>query len=485
MIKYKYTSKEVSDLKKVIVILIFLLLLVACNEQPEEFELDIPDISHEQVSEGPIESKKPELTIEDLGPAFSIKNYNPDEMIQIPYEKELPENVEVMFNSENATVLKFESTALPGRSYVGMKVVNVRAGVDSGKILYKYITTGDGEQGLYGYMNDDFSLLTEGIFNVAYPFVDGNAIVKTSNGYGVIDTDGDYVLPCLLKFMPELFQDIIKVPHKVEQESKEYFCYNRQTGEYQFALKKLIDKSMDRTRYFKITTDGTEEEIFDLSGLVFDGLTKYKDMTTRKWGYKNGFGEIVIEPQFVYAYDFSDGLAKVGMTGKYGFINEFGEIAIPCIYDGAGDFKDGVAMVTLSGTDIMIDKNGKTLMSYDFLVIKGYGDGLAAAVLHGQDKWQYVNENGELAFENKFSSAGTFSNGLALVTGTILVEGTTSKNYFYINTKGEPAFGLLLFYQATELSEEGYALAWHTGSSELHPETAFIYYVIISKQGSY
>ena len=475
-------------MKKVIVSLVLFLLLTACDNQSERTEIKAPDISPEQITEEPLESEKPELTIADLGPAFSMDNYNPDEMIQISYEKELPENVEVVFSSEDATVLRFSATSLPGRSYVGMRVVDIYAGVDSGKILYKYITTGDGEHWLYGFMNDDFSLLTEGIYDRAFPFKDGNAIVKTSEGYGVINTEGNYVLPCSQKFVPELFQDIIKVPQSAVGESKEYFCFNRKTGEYIYTLKKTEDIAAVRTRFFKVSVDGTEEEIFDLSGLEYDGLILFKDEDNRRWGFKDGFGEVKIKPQYLRAYAFSDSYARVKMEEKFGYIDEYGSLVIPYIYDSAGDFKDGAAIVKLDGDEMLIDKNGNTLLNYDFKVLMNYSDGLGAAVLPGESKWQYVDENGELAFPNKFTSATSFFNGFALVRGPVLVEGTTANNFYYINTKGMPAFGNLLFYQATKLNEDGYALAWHTGGHNANDgsgevKTAFVYYVIKSKIG--
>ena len=478
-------------MKKLIYIVVMVLVLSACDNQTERLELEIPDISNEQLSEEPLESEKPELTIEDLGPAFSMGGFDPDEMIQVPYEEELAENVELIFNSEDATVLKYTSTSLPGRSYVGMRVIDVSAGVDSGKIIYKYITNGDGKQGLYGFMNSNFSLLTEGIYDLAFPFKDGNAIVKTKEGYGVIDINGNYILPCSHKYMPELFQNIIKVPIATEDEYKEYFCFNRQTGDYLFTLKKLEDKASEKTRYFKVAADGTEAEVFDLDGLEYSGLILFKDSKNRKWGFKNGFGEVIIEPKFLRAYEFSDGYAKVKIEDKYGYIDEYGGLVIPCIYDSAGDFRDGAAIVKLEGDEMLIDKNGKTLLDYDFKVIMDYGDGLAAAVLPGETKWQYVNEFGELAFSNKFTSAKKFSHGFAPVTGPVLIDGTSAKNYYYINTSGKPAFGNLLFLLAKELNEDGYALAWYTGpvfysdGAQEGYKTGFIYYVIISKQGQH
>jgi len=49
-----------------------------------------------------------------------------------------------------------------------------------------------------------------------------------------------------------------------------------------------------------------------------------------KWGYIDKTGKIVIEPQFDYAYKFSEQLARVRIgdekTGKYGYIDTIGRV---------------------------------------------------------------------------------------------------------------------------------------------------------------
>ena len=39
-----------------------------------------------------------------------------------------------------------------------------------------------------------------------------------------------------------------------------------------------------------------------------------------------------------YAWDFSEGLARVEINGKWGYINKQGESVIPARYDDTGDF---------------------------------------------------------------------------------------------------------------------------------------------------
>ena len=47
-----------------------------------------------------------------------------------------------------------------------------------------------------------------------------------------------------------------------------------------------------------------------------------------KWGYIDTNGEWVVNPQFDWANDFSDGLALVELNGKYGYIDKTGAFVI-------------------------------------------------------------------------------------------------------------------------------------------------------------
>lgn len=78
-----------------------------------------------------------------------------------------------------------------------------------------------------------------------------------------------------------------------------------------------------------------------------------------KWGYINKSGAQVIRPQYNYAWDFSEGLAAVGINGKFGYIDKTGRVVIPLQYDWVTDFSEGLACVRKNNKCYFIDKSGK------------------------------------------------------------------------------------------------------------------------------
>lgn len=65
------------------------------------------------------------------------------------------------------------------------------------------------------------------------------------------------------------------------------------------------------------------------------------------FGYINQFGQTVIAPQYDFASDFFDGLARVKHDGKWSFLDTLGHIVMTLDYPLVYDFQDGFALVQL------------------------------------------------------------------------------------------------------------------------------------------
>jgi len=79
---------------------------------------------------------------------------------------------------------------------------------------------------------------------------------------------------------------------------------------------------------------------------------------TDKWGYINRSGDYVVRPKFDYAFNFSEGLAVVGINEKVGYIDENGILKIKLKFDSASEFIEGRAWVKIDNKWGFINKNG-------------------------------------------------------------------------------------------------------------------------------
>lgn len=146
-----------------------------------------------------------------------------------------------------------------------------------------------------------------------------------------------------------------------------------------------------------------------VSGAMAVSLAKVK--IDEKWGFINENGDIIIEPKFDEARDFSNGFAVVVSDFKQSYINSDGKIVAKAEADSVYDFfENGLAAV--GGK--FIDKNGKIAIKRSFANNGGFSEGLAP-VMEENGNWGYINEKGNFIIKPKFRYAYEFSNGLPAV----------------------------------------------------------------------
>jgi len=133
-----------------------------------------------------------------------------------------------------------------------------------------------------------------------------------------------------------------------------------------------------------------------------------------KWGYVNDDHCWVIEPQFVNASLFSDGLASVQIDNKWGFIGANGVTVIVPQFDNVGSFHEGIATVEVGGKWGAIDANGKLIIKPIFDGGFQFSEGLAA-VYFENGKAGYIDTHGDTKIPPQFTFAFEFNNGKAWV----------------------------------------------------------------------
>lgn len=181
----------------------------------------------------------------------------------------------------------------------------------------------------------------------------------------------------------------------------------------------------------------------------------YKKGGLHRYGFIDRNGNVVVEPTFLRAWDFSKfGLAKVllednplqtwfvdsagaasfnvsyemhgdfenyGLASvfngeKYGFIDTSGDLVIPFEYDSVQSYSsDGLCVVRKDGKSGVIDAKGETVIPfiYDGLIANGWSDGIA--YMSVGEKCGLIDKTGRVVLEPRYDFLQIPINGSGLV----------------------------------------------------------------------
>ena len=216
----------------------------------------------------------------------------------------------------------------------------------------------EGVNGKIGYINPEGCIIIPPLYDNFEDlddshrnrnFVNGLAWVSKNYKHGFIDKSGEVIVPLIYE-SASCFSKTGNIA-AVEFEGK-YF---------------LIDKKGNHIRdlpYDYVSCFSEEVAIYRMNG---------------KYGFLNGFGEVITAPVYLDVQQFSEGRAAVCRVreeyyGKWGFIDKYGKEVIPLIYEWGGNsmgpldedimvFKNGVIEVHLNNKDrFLIDIHGNRVL---------------------------------------------------------------------------------------------------------------------------
>ena len=179
-------------------------------------------------------------------------------------------------------------------------------------------------------------------------------------------------------------------------------------------MKANVKKFISKVLYFFLITNLLLSIFLYFSGCgkgeekknIPDQMVKFKEMGKYGFvGYINN-KKIYIEPQFDFAWDFSEGLAVVEIAGKQGYIDFTGETVIPPIYDRAYGFSEGMAKVRVGKKYGFIDKTGKLVIGYRFDDADKFEKGVAKVKI-GKMR-TYIDKSGNFV-SNTQNITGTYN----------------------------------------------------------------------------
>lgn len=149
----------------------------------------------------------------------------------------------------------------------------------------------------------------------------------------------------------------------------------------------------------------------------------YPIVQNKKVGYMNRKGEVVIQPRFVMALMFSEGMAAACLEGENqcGYIDPTGKFVIPPQFKAAMRFSEGLAAIRIVNSVGYVDHTGKLVINPQFSSEDGsefplynFSEGLAR--VKSGDKFGFIDHSGSFVIGARFEAALPFFDGLAAVT---------------------------------------------------------------------
>jgi uncharacterized protein YfaP (DUF2135 family) len=301
------------------------------------------------------------------------------------------------------------------------------------------------KNGAWGYIDANGNPLGGGfVYQDLWYFSEGYATVEIDRKYGLINSNGHYVIEPNVAGSDGINYDVVRPIY----EGLAGANWNGRTS------RGVVNKDGRLVIWF-------DPEQIDLVQDYREGLASVRRHIDGipKWGFIDRSGNIVIPIQYDSVSVFIDGVSRVSNGGKLGLIDESGRTLLPIAYDEIGEFSDdiayvrqndrigfvrrggeilrepiyetvtnfsdGLACVRTGGLWGVIDAAGNTVLEPTFENMKAYSNGVAPAMMNG--KWGYVDSVGYFVAPPRFDRANEFSEGRAAVS-----EGG---KYFYIFLK--------------------------------------------------
>lgn len=210
--------------------------------------------------------------------------------------------------------------------------------------------------GGWAYVNQQAEIVIDGRFSDAKPFTDGWAIVKRRSKYGIVDKEGNEILPLEHRLIMPFSEDLAAIA-KEEDGFKAMGYINRKAElviPYQF---KYSPASMKEHMFDFV--DGRAVVVYDTGKGVIDAD-----------------GNELVSPNFTKILPYRDGLAIVKEQQKWGVLDLQGKHTTPLHYTKVTREQPGPPLVWRKEKVGMVNLHGKEFLAPEYDSIKWMGQNL-------------------------------------------------------------------------------------------------------------
>lgn len=240
-------------------------------------------------------------------------------------------------------------------------------------------------QNKYGVIDTDGQYVVHCEYDYIWPYSDGVAIAERDGHFGYIDTEGNVVVPFEYDFLSE-FQDGLAIAEK--------------DGMWGF---------VDRAGNVAVP-------------LIFEAVFPFHDGRSNvrhdgRWIPIDNRGARQARGAFDEMQPFSFGYSSVKLGGMKGFVGTDGNLLNGFIYkDTADQFSEGFVAVRKEDLWGFIDVKGKNITRFIYEEALPFSEGKAAVKISGQ--WGFINSKGKIVIPASLDAVDPdgFKNGRAVVS---------------------------------------------------------------------
>jgi len=294
--------------------------------------------------------------------------------------------------------------------------------------------------GRWGYINGEGRITIEPVFREAGLFVEGRARARLDGRRGFINAAGDFISEPHFESTLDFSNGLASV--RVEGR----WGFVDRSGNLTIAPRFRKACPFSEGRAFVLTEENGWEyinsegqiirsentpEFRELEESAFSGGLALIKNHEGIFGFINRTGDPVITPQFSTAKPFSDGYAAVKISDRWGYIDKDKVFLINPRFIAAGDFHEGLAPVRENtNTWGYINQQGEMVIPPRFEEARSFSGDRAAVMLNG--RWGYIDTEGAWIRDPEFAEATRFTQGL----GRVRLDVGEARRYGYIDRAG-------------------------------------------------
>jgi len=236
---------------------------------------------------------------------------------------------------------------------------------------------------LWFLLNSDGKVVGPNWFNKVSDITNFHAVVNYKNGYGLIDTKGNWVIEPVFDSLKIISTHLVVAYSKGINNIINIFNKN-----IQFAVEKF---ELIHSNYLIITIGGKK------------GLINYR-------------GKEIVQPGYDFISDFSkDSIITILKDKKYGLIDLKGNFILKTIAtcDEMGIMQEERVPIKIKNKYGFFDKEGGLRIANRYESVLPFSNGLAAFLLKG--KWGFINKAEEIIIQPQYDKIENFKNEIAIV----------------------------------------------------------------------